>query len=87
MINLQAPLLALTAENADFKALATSGVDDFISEEASDTEIRARLFLAARLGQVQRDLHSAREDLHHQIQVDDLTAGIKPPVFLSIGLP
>lgn len=79
----QTPLLALTAENADFKALATSGVDDFISEGASDTEIRARLFLAARLGQVQRDLHSAREDLHHQIQVDDLTGALNRRFFFQ----
>jgi diguanylate cyclase (GGDEF)-like protein len=78
-----APLLALVDESADFKALAACGIDDFISQQASDTEIKARLSLAVRLGRAQRELRSAREELRHLIQTDDLSGALNRRFFFQ----
>ncbi len=77
------PLLALIGENMNLEALAASGIDDFIHAHASDTEIHAHLALAIRLGRAERDLHITREELSHQIQIDDLSGTLNRRFFFQ----
>ena len=78
-----APILAFISAQSDQNALRDWGVDDFLIENASDAEIKARLALAVRLGRLQRELQSTREELSHQIQIDDLSGALNRRYFFQ----
>jgi diguanylate cyclase (GGDEF)-like protein len=78
-----APILALIGAQSDQNALCNAGVDDFLSENATDAEIKARLSLVVRLGRLQRELQSTREELSRQIQVDDLSGALNRRYFFQ----
>lgn len=78
-----APLLALTKVDDSLESLIMVGIDEFISENDSDVEIKARLAMAIRLGRAQRDLQVTREELRHQIQVDDLSGTLNRRFFFQ----
>ena len=81
------PLLAVIREDANFQAFiasgVASGVDGFLSEKLSAPEIKSQLSLAVRLGQVQRELQATREELRHQIQIDDLSGTLNRRFFFQ----
>ncbi|HEY0072612.1 MAG TPA: diguanylate cyclase [Abditibacteriaceae bacterium] len=78
-----APILALIGAQSDQNALCDAGVDDFLSENATDAEIKARFSLAVRLGRLQRELQSTREELSRQVQVDDLSGALNRRYFFQ----
>lgn len=78
-----APILALVGAGSDHNALRNDGVDDFLNENASDAEIKARLALAVRVGRLGRELQNTREELSHQIQVDDLSGALNRRYFFQ----
>lgn len=77
------PVIALASEDAKFTNLIACGVEDSISENTSVPEMQARLSLAVRLGQAQRELRETRDELRRQIQVDDLSGALNRRFFFQ----
>ena len=53
--------------------LRRAGVDDFLSANADEMELEARLGLLSRFARLNRELNNAREQLSRSLQFDDLT--------------
>ena len=81
-----APLLAVLPSKARpdlFDALRAAGADDFLFENASEAEIRARLDMACSLARLRRQLSEARDQLAHHTRLDDLTGAMNRRFFFQ----